>query len=87
MQEKESGAHAGCRNRAVEAGNEIHQPEVEHLDHPSLQHPAAAAAVGFAAFAYLYLSLPDVRPMRTANPRSTAFMELRAREADKAGGN
>ena len=50
-----------------------------------LQVTAAAAAVGFAAFAYLYLSLPDVRPMRTANPRSTAFMELRAREADKAG--
>ena len=45
----------------------------------------AAAAVGFAACAYLYLSLPDVRPLRKQNPATTAFMELRAREADKAG--
>jgi len=50
-----------------------------------LQATAAAAAISFAAFAYLYLSLPDVRPLRTVNPRTTAFMELRAREADKAG--
>jgi len=50
-----------------------------------LQATAAAAAIGFGAVAYLYLSLPDVRPLRTVNPRTTAFMELRAREADKAG--
>ena len=50
-----------------------------------LQATAAAAAISFAAVAYLYLSLPDVRPLRTVNPRTTAFMELRAREADKAG--
>ncbi len=50
-----------------------------------LQATAAAGAISFAAFAYLYLSLPDVRPLRTVNPRTTAFMELRAREADKAG--
>jgi monofunctional glycosyltransferase len=50
-----------------------------------LQATAAVAAISFAAFAYLYLSLPDVRPLRTVNPRTTAFMELRAREADKAG--
>jgi monofunctional biosynthetic peptidoglycan transglycosylase len=46
---------------------------------------AAAAAVGFAGAAYLYLSLPDVRPLRTQNPGTTAFMELRAREAEEAG--
>jgi monofunctional biosynthetic peptidoglycan transglycosylase len=50
-----------------------------------LQGTLAVAAVGFAACAYLYLSLPDVRPLRTKNPETTAFMELRAREASKAG--
>ena len=44
---------------------------------------AAAVAVS-AAFVYgacIYLTLPDVRPLRTANPQTTAFMQLRAREA------
>jgi monofunctional biosynthetic peptidoglycan transglycosylase len=40
-----------------------------------------AAAIAFSCVAYAYLSLPDVRPLRTKNPTSTAFMELRAREA------
>jgi len=38
-------------------------------------------ASAFAYVAYLYLSLPDVRPLRTETPPATAFMELRAREA------
>jgi monofunctional biosynthetic peptidoglycan transglycosylase len=42
-------------------------------------------AVGFAYAAYMYLSLPDVRPLRTANPDSTAFMRLREREAHAQG--
>jgi monofunctional biosynthetic peptidoglycan transglycosylase len=50
-----------------------------------LQGTLAVAAAGFAACAYLYLALPDVRPLRTANPETTAFMELRAREAEQAG--
>ena len=33
-----------------------------------LRWTVAAAAVGFAAFAYLYLSLPDVRHLRKENP-------------------
>jgi monofunctional glycosyltransferase len=45
----------------------------------------ALAAVGFALIAYSYLTLPDVRPLRTANPASTAFMDLRAREARARG--
>jgi monofunctional biosynthetic peptidoglycan transglycosylase len=45
----------------------------------------AAAAAGFAAFGYVYLTLPDVRALRTENPATTAFMDLRAREADHAG--
>jgi len=35
--------------------------------------------------AYLYLSLPDVRPLRTSNPSETAFMRLREREAHAQG--
>jgi monofunctional biosynthetic peptidoglycan transglycosylase len=46
---------------------------------------AAAAGAGFALMAYLYLTLPDVRPLRTRNPTTTAFMELRANEARANG--
>jgi monofunctional glycosyltransferase len=42
-----------------------------------------AAGVGFAAF--IYLTLPDVRGLRTSNPTTTAFIELRAREARDRG--
>ncbi len=42
-----------------------------------------AAAFGYAA--YLYLTLPDVRGLRTSNPETTAFIELRAREARARG--
>jgi monofunctional biosynthetic peptidoglycan transglycosylase len=45
----------------------------------------AVPAVMFAVLAYAYLSLPDVRPLKTANPSTTAFMELRAREAGAKG--
>lgn len=44
-----------------------------------------AAACGFAGLAYLWFTVPDVRPLRTAPPASTAFMDLRAREARAAG--
>jgi monofunctional biosynthetic peptidoglycan transglycosylase len=43
---------------------------------------AACAAVGFGFLAYLYLTLPDVSPLATINPPTTAFIELRAREAE-----
>jgi monofunctional glycosyltransferase len=45
----------------------------------------AAAAAAFAVLAYAYLSLPDVRPLKSANPTTTAFIELRAREARGEG--
>jgi monofunctional biosynthetic peptidoglycan transglycosylase len=45
----------------------------------------ATAAVGFAFVGYAYLTLPDVRPLRTTNPSTTAFIELRAREARARG--
>jgi monofunctional biosynthetic peptidoglycan transglycosylase len=44
-----------------------------------------AAAFGFAFLAYVYVTLPDVRPLKTSNPSTTAFMELRA-EAARAKG-
>jgi monofunctional biosynthetic peptidoglycan transglycosylase len=42
-------------------------------------------AIAFAGLAYAYLSLPDVRPLKTTNPSSTAFIDLRAREAKGKG--
>jgi monofunctional biosynthetic peptidoglycan transglycosylase len=39
-------------------------------------------ALGFATAAYIYLTLPDVRVLRTQNPQTTAFIELRARQAE-----
>jgi len=41
----------------------------------------ATPAIGFAWLAYVYITLPDVRPLRTENPPTTAWMELRDREA------
>jgi monofunctional biosynthetic peptidoglycan transglycosylase len=43
------------------------------------------AALMFAFFAYVYLRLPDVRELRTRNPKTSAFMELREREAAQQG--
>jgi len=42
-------------------------------------------ACGFAALGYLWFTVPDVRPLRTTVPASTAFMDMRAREARAAG--
>jgi monofunctional biosynthetic peptidoglycan transglycosylase len=44
-----------------------------------------AGAAAFAALAYVYLTLPDVRVLATTNPTTTAFMELRAAEAAREG--
>ncbi len=46
---------------------------------------AIIAAAGFALAAYVFLTLPDVRPLRTKNPSATAFMQLRDREAEAEG--
>ena len=42
-------------------------------------------ALGFALVAYVYLTLPDVRPLEKTNPKTTAFMELRKAEAREDG--
>jgi monofunctional glycosyltransferase len=41
------------------------------------------ALVGYVG--YLYATLPDVAPLRTTNPATTAFMDLRASEAHAKG--
>jgi monofunctional glycosyltransferase len=46
---------------------------------------AVALAVAFGYAAYLYLSLPDVRSLRTSNPSMTAFQRIRAGEARRRG--
>jgi monofunctional biosynthetic peptidoglycan transglycosylase len=43
------------------------------------------ALLGFAYVAYVYLTLPDVRPLAKENPKTTAFMELRKEEAADEG--
>jgi len=43
------------------------------------------AGVLFALIAYTWLTLPDVRPLRTQMPPTTAFMRMRADEATAAG--
>ena len=44
-----------------------------------------ALGVAFAYVAYIYLTVPDVRVLASANPESTAFIELRRDEAHVAG--
>jgi monofunctional glycosyltransferase len=46
---------------------------------------AAVVAFAFGYGAYAYLTLPDVRVLRTTNPKTTAFMELRDRQARDRG--
>lgn len=44
-----------------------------------------AGLLGFLYIAYVYLTLPDVRPLAKENPRTTAFMQLRMAEARDDG--
>jgi monofunctional biosynthetic peptidoglycan transglycosylase len=46
---------------------------------------AVLMAAGFACAAYIYLTLPDVRGLRTQNPRTTAFIQLRSAQAIEKG--
>ncbi|MEO7191206.1 MAG: monofunctional biosynthetic peptidoglycan transglycosylase [Vicinamibacterales bacterium] len=43
------------------------------------------AVVLFGCLVYSWLTLPDVRSLRTLNPATTAFMQLREKEAAAAG--
>ncbi len=42
-------------------------------------------AAGFAYLGYIYLTLPDVRPLAKINPKTTAFIELRIAQAQEEG--
>ena len=54
--------------------------------HARVVHVALIAGVStFAVFSYVYVTLPDVRPLARSNPPVTSFMELRAREAAGSG--
>jgi monofunctional biosynthetic peptidoglycan transglycosylase len=44
-----------------------------------------ACAVLFATFVYCWLTLPDVRPLKTTTPTSTAFMRMRQAQAVREG--
>ena len=46
---------------------------------------AVVGALAFTAVVVVYLMLPDVRLLATSNPPTTAFMELRAAEAEAEG--
>ena len=50
-----------------------------------LQAGFAVAAIAFGCAAYAYLTLPDVRTLQKTNPPTTAFIEIRKREAEDAG--
>jgi monofunctional biosynthetic peptidoglycan transglycosylase len=52
---------------------------------PWLRAVTATAAVGFVLVCYVYVTLPDVRDLAEVNPTTTAFMELRGREAAADG--
>jgi monofunctional biosynthetic peptidoglycan transglycosylase len=45
----------------------------------------AASTIGLACLGYSWLTLPDVRALRTEAPVTTAFMRLRGDEARRAG--
>ena len=50
-----------------------------------LRSAGAVSAFAFGVIAYVYVTLPDVRWLATKNPATTAFMDLRAREARAQG--
>ena len=46
---------------------------------------AGIGATGFGCLIYVYLTLPDVRPLIRSNPTTTAFIRIRADEARAKG--
>jgi len=50
-----------------------------------VQIVSGVLAAGLGLLVYAYLTLPDVRPLLRTNPTTTAFMELRAQEAEAKG--
>jgi monofunctional glycosyltransferase len=50
-----------------------------------LRWSVVVLSLGFVYVCHVYLTLPDVRPLAHSNPNTTAFMQLRKREAAEAG--
>lgn len=55
------------------------------LSRTILRGAVAVAAIAFAIVGYVYVTLPDVRVLAYENPKTTAFMQLREREAAREG--
>jgi monofunctional glycosyltransferase len=51
----------------------------------AIRAATVVAAFAFIYICYVYLTLPDVRGLATANPSTTEFIELRKREAEQDG--
>ena len=49
------------------------------------RYAIGAACVLFVTVAYCWITAPDVRPLKTQTPTSTAFMRMRSAEAIRAG--
>ena len=63
-----------------------HAPPPPHAHaHGRASHRGARSPPGSRAPSYIYLTLPDVRVLRTQNPSTTAFIELRTRQAIDKG--
>jgi monofunctional biosynthetic peptidoglycan transglycosylase len=78
-------ARSSARWRNNASASDVADPGPAKARFDILSAILAVPAVAFAVLAYAYLTLPDVRPLKTANPTTTAFMELRDEEA-RAGG-
>jgi monofunctional biosynthetic peptidoglycan transglycosylase len=53
----------------------------------ALRAGAACGAAGLGVVSYVYLTLPDVRPLARTNPTVTAFMAIREAEAASTPGS
>ena len=86
MPARRRGLPAGAGRTAAPRGRSTTPSSLSKLPvRRLLRWLAGAGALVFAFLAYVYLTLPDVRPLAVSNPGQTAFMRLRAREAKADG--
>src|SRR3954463_409332 len=86
MPARRRGLPAGAGRSAGRRGGGTTAPPLKLVPFRRvLRSLAAAGALFFAFLAYIYLTLPDVRPLAVSNPGQTAFMRIRAREAKADG--
>ncbi len=63
----------------------MHRPAPTSLARRLWRGVLAGTAFGYVYLTALYVTLPDVRPLAVSPPATTAFIELRAREARANG--